>query len=96
MNTVTLVTTIVKITLVAYTTSATKENMVTRKPMVMLVIIVTMYNSFYSNHANFGNLDEKNNNGNVIKHSSHLWTKSTTKVWFGLDYMFIHLVTHVT
>jgi len=98
MNTVTLVTTVVKTTLVAYATLVTNENIVTRKPMVMLVIIATMYNSVYSNHANVGNLGEKNNNGNIIKHSSHLWMKSATKVWFGffLVYMFIHSVTHVT
>jgi len=64
MNTVTLVTTGVKITLVAYATLVTYENIVTIKPVVMLVIIATMYNSLYSNHANVGNLGKKNNNGN--------------------------------
>ena len=91
MNTVTLVNTVVKTTLIAYATLVTNENIVTRKRLVMLVIIATMYNSVYSNHAIVGNLGEKNNNGNIIKHSSHLWTKSTTKVWFGL---YVHPFSH--
>jgi len=59
MNTVTLVTTVVKTTLVAYATLVTNGNIVTRKRMVMLVIIATMYNSVYSNHTNVSNLGEK-------------------------------------
>jgi hypothetical protein len=60
MNTVTLVTTVVKIiVIISYATLLTKENIVTRKPMVMLVIMVTMYNSLCSNHANVDNLGKK-------------------------------------
>jgi hypothetical protein len=59
MNTVALVSTVVEITLVAYATLVTNENIVTRKPTVMLIIIATMYNSMYSSHANVGKLGKK-------------------------------------